>query len=113
MGEGYWKQPPAPEYLQRIGDPVGIWRDHAENISFAENFGWVAMYAAVSNDDEWDDFEWSHRMRFESEAASHPDDPIVSEKLRQSRRWLNDYLRWGRSTMGFGFYLLAKPTTET
>ena len=35
IGEGYWKQEPAPEYLAFIGDPVGIYRDHAGNISFA------------------------------------------------------------------------------
>ncbi len=110
IGDGYWKQPPAPEYLQLIGDPVGIYRDHGENISFAEQYGLVTVYAVVSSDDEWDHFEWSHRMTIERQAAQDPDDPAMVEKLRRSRAWRDGYLRWGRSTMGFGFYLFQTPT---
>ena len=113
IGEGYWKQPPATEYLQLIGEPVGIYRDHAANISFAEAHGLVATYAAVSNDDEWDHFEWSHRMKIERQCALSPDDPDVKKKLKRSRDWRDGYLRWGRSTMGFGFYLFLKPPHAT
>lgn len=109
VGDGYWKQPPAAEYLELLGDPPGIYHDHRANVSVAEAMGLVPLYAAVSNDDEWDDFEWSHRMRFEREAALHPDDPKAAAKLDASRAWRDGYLRWGRSTMGFGFYLFMKP----
>lgn len=54
IGEGYWKQPPAPDYLKLIGEPAVIYRDHAGNISFAEQHSLVTLYAAVSNNDEWD-----------------------------------------------------------
>jgi len=108
VGEGYWKQPPDPEYLKLIGEPLGIYHDHATNISFAEARGWIPLYAAVSSDDEWDHFEWSHRMRIEQQAARHPDASSQS-KLENSRKWRDGYLRWGRATMGFGFYLLMKP----
>ena len=107
IGEGYWKQPPAKEYLEFLGDPSGIYRDHQGNIAFAEERGLTPLYAAVSSDDEWDDFEWSHRMRVEREAAAHPDDAEWKKKLERSRAWRNGYLRWGRSTMGFGFYVFA------
>jgi ubiquinone/menaquinone biosynthesis C-methylase UbiE len=113
VGEGYWKQPPDPEYLELIGEPVGVYRNHAENISFAEQHGLVPLYATVSNDDEWDDFEWSHKMNIERQATLQPDDPSTIEKLKRSREWRNGYLRWGRSTMGFGFYLFVKPPTAT
>jgi len=109
VGEGYWKAPPAPEYLALIGEPVGIYRDHAGNVSFAESRDLVPLYAAVSNEDEWDHFEWTHRMRIERDAASRPADPEIRGKLRRSRAWRDGYLRWGRSTMGFGFYLFMKP----
>jgi SAM-dependent methyltransferase len=110
IGEGYWKQPPAPEYLQLIGEPLGIYHDHAANITLAEQHGLVPLYAAVSNEDEWDHFEWSHRMRIEKEAAERPNDEETAEKLNRSRIWRDGYLRRGRNTMGFGFYLLRKPT---
>lgn len=110
IGEGYWKQTPDPEYLQLIGEPVGIYHDHATNITFAEQQGLVPLYAAVSSQDEWDHFEWSHRMRIEKEAAERPNDPETAEKLKRSRTWRDGYLRWGRTTMGFGFYLFMKPS---
>ncbi len=109
VGEGYWKTPPASEYLELIGEPVGIYRDHAANVSFAEGQGLVPLYAAVSNDDEWDHFEWTHRMRIELESVLHPGDPEVKAKVRRSRVWRDGYVRWGRSTMGFGFYLFMNP----
>jgi hypothetical protein len=105
IGEGDWKEEPAPEYLTLIGEPVGIYRDHAGNISFAEQHGLVPLYAAVSSDDEWDDFEWRHYLKVQCEADANPDNPTLAAKLTRSRRWLDDYLRSGRSTMGFGLYL--------
>jgi hypothetical protein len=89
---------------------VGIYRDHAGNVALAEQQGLVPLYATVSNADEWDHFEWSHRMQIEREAQRQPDDPALAEKLARSRAWRDGYLRWGRETMGFGFYLFLKPT---
>ncbi|MEM7396380.1 MAG: class I SAM-dependent methyltransferase [Verrucomicrobiota bacterium] len=106
VGEGYWKQDPDPDYLTFIGDPVGIYRDHQANITFAEKeFGLTPLYATVSNDDEWDDFEWRHKMAIERRAAEHPEDSEVQKRLKHARAWRDAYLRWGRKTMGFGFYL--------
>mgnify|MGYP006140565339 CR=1 FL=1 len=33
VGEPYWKQPPTPEYLSLLGEPVGIYRDHLEIVA--------------------------------------------------------------------------------
>lgn len=109
IGEGYWKQPPEDEYLKLIGDPVGIYRSHQENITLGEQHGLITLYAIVSSEDEWDHFEWSHAIRIERQAAAAQDDPETTAKLQRSREWRRGYLRWGRSTMGFGFYLFQKP----
>jgi hypothetical protein len=109
IGEGYWKQEAAPEYLELIGEPVGIYRDHAGNLSCAEQEGHVPLLALTSSDDEWDEFEWSHQRRIEQEAASLPKDTELATRLARRRVWMRGYFRWGRSTMGFGFYLLQKP----
>jgi SAM-dependent methyltransferase len=113
VGEGYWKQQPASEYLQLIGDPVGIYRDHAGNISFAEERGLLPLYATVGNDDEWDHFEWSHQLKVRRLAEANPDDPTSADRLTRARQWREGYLRWGRSTMGFGMYLFRAPGEAT
>ena len=109
IGEGYWKQHPDHDYVEFIGDPVGIYHSHAENISFAEKQGLIPLYALTSNQDEWDHFEWSHQLKFERDAQGKRDDPAVMESIERSRSWRNGYLRWGRDTMGFGFYLFGTP----
>lgn len=113
VGEGHWKQEPAPEYLTFIGDPVGIYRDHAGNISFAERRGLVLLHAAVSSDDEWDDFESRHYQKVQRDAEANPNDQPLAAKLARSRRWYDGYLRWGRSTMGFGLYLFRSAREVT
>ncbi len=108
VGEPYWQQPPAPEYLSLLGEPVGVYRDHVENVLFAERKGLVPVYASVSSDDEWADFEWAHWRRHQ-DATRGADTARAREELERSRRWRDGYLRWGRSTMGFGFYVFRKP----
>jgi len=109
IGECYWKQEPAADYLNLIGEPVGIYRDYAENISFAQARGLVLLHAATSSEDEWDDFESQHPSKIQSEAAANPNDPALAARMTHSRRWYDGYRRWGRSTMGFGLYLFRAP----
>ena len=109
IGEAYWKQEPAPEYLELIGKPVGIYRDHAGNISFAAERGLIPLFDAVSSDEEWDDFEQRHYEKIGREAAVNPNDTALAAKLIRSAGWRDGYLRWGRSTMGFGIYLFRVP----
>lgn len=109
IGEGYWKQPPATEYLQFLGDPAGVYHDHVENIALGEARGFLPLYAAVSSDDEWDHFEWSHYKRAIERAEACVDASDTAKGLERSIAWRNGYLRWGRTTMGFGFYLFRTP----
>jgi SAM-dependent methyltransferase len=113
IGEGYWKQPPAADYLKLIGDPPGIYRDHAGNIAFAEDRGLIATYATVSSDDEWDDFEWSYYMQVRREAEANADAEDRAARLARARQWRDGYLRWGRATLGFGMYVFQLPGGAT
>ena len=99
IGEGYWKQPPAQGYLDLLGDTPGIYHTHAENVWLGERRGLTPLYTAVSNSDEWDHFEGLHWLRAEQKFAGD------EERLQTIRAWRDGYLRWGRDTMGFGFYL--------
>lgn len=109
LGEGYWKQEPAPDYLALLGEPTGIYRDHAGNIAFLAERGLVTRYATVSSEAEWDAFEEGHQERIERAAAAVPEDAQLALRLQGRRVWMDGYRRWGRTTMGFGFYLCQTP----
>ncbi|MDF1858895.1 MAG: methyltransferase domain-containing protein [Verrucomicrobiales bacterium] len=109
IGESFWTVDPKKEYLDFIGDPVGTYRSHQENVELAVEMGFLPLYATTSTLDEWDDFEWRHHMRIEKRAEESPDDVELGKRREFGRRWRAAYLKWGRGTMGFGFYLFKKP----
>jgi len=108
IGEGYWKRKPDPEYLEFLGDPVGVYNSFEENITIAAAAGLVPVYATESNLDEWDHFEWSFLLKAEREATSNPDDETAKKKLEHVRDWNAFYRQYGRSTMGYGHYIFMK-----
>ncbi len=108
IGDGYWKQEPAPEYLAAMGATRNECLTHAGNVAIGVTQGLVPMYASVCNDDEWDLYEWLHLRNIERYALEHPDDPDVPALLARIRSWRDLYLRWGRETLGFGLYLFQK-----
>jgi len=109
IGEGFWQQAPARDYLELIGEPCGIYHNHAENIAVAQALGFTTLYATTSNQDEWDHFEWSHQLRVEKALVQSPQDPAALAHSLHRRQWMAGYLRWGRDTMGFGLYLFQAP----
>ena len=108
LGEGYWKQNPDQAYLDFIGDPVGIYNSHEQNIEFAKSVGLIPLYSTVSNQDEWDHFEWCFLMEAERKSIANPHDEAVQNKLKEVREWNLNYRKFGKTTMGFGFYLYLK-----
>ena len=108
IGEGYWKREPDPEYLEFIGDPVGVYNSFEGNIGIAESAGFVPVYATESSLDEWDHFEWSFLLKAERAVISNPDNLDLRKKLDQVKAWNASYRKYGRSTMGYGHYVLMK-----
>jgi SAM-dependent methyltransferase len=108
IGEGYWKKKPDPEYLDFLGDPVGVYNSFEENIAIATAAGLVPVYATESNLDEWDHFEWSFLLKAERDVISNPDDETANKKLERVREWNAFYRLYGRSTMGYGHYIFMK-----
>jgi len=109
IADGFWARSPDPEYLSFLGDNPGIEKTHAENIAAAQAMGLIPLYAAQSSPEEWDHFEWSHTLAAERAAMAHPDDTALLQQQQHRRRWQAAYEKWGRDTMGFGFYLLGVP----
>lgn len=48
-------------------------------------------------------------MAIETKLREAPADASLAAKVKASRAWRDGYLKWGRTTMGFGFYLFEKP----
>lgn len=105
IGEAYWKKPADAEYLEFLGDPVGVYQSFEENIAIAETIGLSPVYAIESNLDEWDHFEWSFLLKAEREAILNPDDEVAQNKLGSTREWNAFYRKYGRSTMGYAHYI--------
>jgi SAM-dependent methyltransferase len=109
LGEGYWKQPPAPGYLEVLGGGPDEFTSHEGNVRAGEALGLKLRYATTASDDEWDAYEGPYAASIERFAAEHPDDPERDAMLARARNWYGAYVRWGRSTLGFGVYLFEKP----
>lgn len=109
IGEGYWKQPPSKEYLAALGEAEeSELKSHAENVMAGEDLGLVPLWSYVSNDDEWDEYEWLYSSSIENYCHENPNDPDREAMLKRIRSWRTTYLKWGRDTLGFGLYLFRK-----
>lgn len=106
VGDGYWKQEPAQEYLAALQTTRDELQTHADNVAAGFSLGLTPMYASVCNEDEWDRFEWLHLH--ERYAYRKPDDPGMADLIAKLHAWRDIYLRWGRDTLGFGLYLFQK-----
>ncbi len=109
IGEGYWKQRPANEFLSLLGGADNQYTDHRGNVLAGVEAGLVPMHAAVSSDDDWDEYEWKYARSIERYAREQPEDADVPAMVERSRRWRDAYLRWGRDTLGFAAYLFYRP----
>lgn len=113
VGEGYWKKKASAEYLAILGGNDNEFLDHRGNVQAGIDAGLVPMHAAVSSDDEWDEYEWKYARSIERYAGEQPADPDVPAMLERIRRWRDGYLRFGRDTLGFAVYLFHRPRTLT
>jgi SAM-dependent methyltransferase len=110
LGEGYWKRPPSPEFLEALGGAAeDDMTSHAGNVALGESLGLVPLWAATASDAEWDDYEWRYGRSIEDFVDKTPSDPDAAEMLTRTRAWRKSYLTMGRGTLGFGLYLFRSP----
>jgi SAM-dependent methyltransferase len=108
VGEPYWRQAPAEEYLQATGEERGAYGTHAENVEAGQQQGLELAYTLVSSLDDWDRYEGLRWYAAEQWACAHPQDPDVETVLERVRRNRMAYLRWGRDALGWAIYLFKK-----
>jgi hypothetical protein len=77
-------------------------------VAAGEAAGLMPLYAAVSSEQDWDEYAWRYSTAVETYAAEHPDDPDARGMQARIQGWRRLYLTEGRRVMGFGLYLFGK-----
>jgi SAM-dependent methyltransferase len=108
VGEPYWRQQPAEEYVAAIGQQRSTHGTHKENAEVGQAQGLELAYTLVSSPDDWDRYEGLQWYAAEQWALAHPEDPDVEAVLEQVRGNKIAYLTWGRDTMGWAIYVFMK-----
>ncbi len=108
VGEPYWLQEPAEEYLQVLGEGKEAFGTHAGNVEVGEQRGLDLVHTLVSSKDDWDRYEGLQWYAAAEYARSHPDDPDLPELAGRVAKERAAYLRWGRDTLGWAIYVFRR-----
>ena len=108
VGEGFWHRPPPADYLAATGIGRDDLATHEANEGAGAAHGFTLAHAEVSTLEEWDAFEGLFLETAERRHREDPDATGVADDLAHWRGWNAAYQRWGRGTMGFGFYLFER-----
>ena len=109
VGEPYWRQSPTATYLEMeelTHDQFPTLDRYREDL--AEQDLSLVWLRGVSRQ-EWDEFEMLQTVSFDRYAREHPDDEDLEAIRTKLRRNKEAYLRWGRDTLGFAFWVLRAP----
>lgn len=104
-GEPYWKRAPTDAECQVIGYAAATFGTHAENVQAGVDLGLVPLFATVSNQDEWDEYETLQWYAAESWARDHPSEPDVPDLLARAHAARDQYLTVQRDLLGWAVYL--------
>jgi len=108
VGEPYWRKEPVAEYLKALGEERSTFGTHYENVEVGQKLGLEPVYTLVSNQDDWDRYEGLQWFAAAEWASELQDDPDAEEVLKRVRENREDYLRWGRETLGWSIYVFKK-----
>ena len=109
VGQPFWLKEPSEEYLKAEGlkrEEIG---SHQDNVKVGEEEGLTCLYTMVSNHDDWDHYETLQWWAVDDYVMTNPDDEDIPELLEGKRREKENYLSWGRETLGWAIYLFKKP----
>jgi SAM-dependent methyltransferase len=109
VGEGFWTRPPSEEALRGLDAKAEDYTDLAGLVDTVEAAGWTPVYGHVSDESEWDDYEWSWVGSLTQWALDNPSHPDSKDALAAARKHRDGWLRGYRGTLGFAC-LLLRPT---
>ena len=105
VGEPFWLEEPDDAYLAAENHTRDMFGTHYQNVLIGEDEGLIPLYTMVSNQDDWDRYETLQWYAAERHARDNPDDPDVPEILGRVAHGRENYLKWGRDTLGWALYL--------
>ena len=108
-GETFWKRPPSEMLRAATGPVAALYASHAEYVFAGEAAGLTPLYAAVSSEQEWDEYAWRYSSAVGAHAALNPGSPEAAAMRARIAQWRHVYLGEGRDTLGFGLYLFGVP----
>ncbi len=101
LGEGFWAKDPTEKALRSLDAREDDFASLSALVARLDAAGWTPVYAHVSSEAEWDDYEWSWTGTLARWSLTHPNDPLAAEALAMSQAhregWLNGY----RGVLGF------------
>ncbi|MEM7019179.1 MAG: class I SAM-dependent methyltransferase [Pseudomonadota bacterium] len=109
VGEPYWKQKPAKEYLEVISEHSDeAFGTHQSNAEAGAQFGLNLVYTFHSTGDEWDQYECLQWYATDNYVRENPDDPDIKALTVQVEKEKSAYLNWGRDTLGWAIYVFRR-----
>jgi SAM-dependent methyltransferase len=108
VGEPYWLQEPAQEYLKLGGIQCDDFATYAGNAAIGLEVDLTPLYVISSSKEDYDRYEWLQVQAAERFAVENPTDPDVPKLLKRMRSHRDLYLRYGRDTMAWAMYLFRK-----
>ncbi len=109
LGEAHWRRPPDPAYLAILGGGPDEISDHRGTAALAQSAGFDLLASMTASDEEWDWYEGYYCRNRLDWARRYPAEALAADLAARARSWHEAYLTWGRTTLGFGLYLLRKP----
>jgi SAM-dependent methyltransferase len=108
VGEPYWIHQPDPEYLVSSGMTADLCSTMEGSLAIAREEGLTPLYLQPSRIEDWDRYQFLQLRAAERHAVAHPDDPDVPDLLDRARKENDEYLRWGRDTLGWGIHVFRR-----
>jgi cyclopropane fatty-acyl-phospholipid synthase-like methyltransferase len=106
VGAGYWRRPPAQEYLDLLGAAESGMPSFGGAPEAAVRAGWSIEARHVSTLAEWDEYESAYASGVRRWVAAHPGEPDTAAFAARIAAWSDGYARHGRDTLGFATLLL-------
>jgi SAM-dependent methyltransferase len=110
IGDCFWQTPPTDAALAGLDAKPADYADLAGLTAQAEGTGWTPIYAHVSDESEWDDYEWSWTGSLTEWALDNPGHPDAAEALSTAREHRDGWLTGYRGVLGFATLALRRLT---